>query len=948
MNNNIRHIICILLCSSINTIAADRAAPPPIWVEDTFEDFADGKLDASGQNIYVSHDGKIRTIHRFDVNNDGYLDLFFGNTHDIRFIVPPTIAFVTPQRKIEQKDLAALGSNHVRMADLNLDGYPDLVFSLNADGLQIPRKFVSIIYGGSDGWPARRCTGFLPALNPLDIAVVDLNADGWPDIAVLNSGSWIPQQPIEKNIRIYWGSKDAFLLTQYYDIAVPKAVCFASADFDKDGNKDLAVLSSDCKVRIFWATPAKDSQIKLKTSDVSLPKCEVLSLAAAPTLAHKGRGGDSDGHIDLVVGTDQDKLYLVRGQKNRRWGRPETISAFPASHISSGDLDNDGYTDLLLTYSSIGRAGGGEASAAEDISGFVRILWGDKKGFSSENSTKLQAKYAYATAVGDADSDGRMDIAVAVYQGEKTFACDSPIYFGIGNREFKLSDQNIRTEGATDVVIAPVQRDLPGRLVFSNSISGAVLERVPVYLYWGGPDGFNATRRLEIPCQSGHQATAADLNADGFTDLVVVYTVHGGKDALKYPFVGTNIFWGGADGFDLDKRRTTFREPYMDGTNVADLNRDGYLDLVLGGWDHWYDPGGEGPAELVIYYGSAEGLKKENRKALESKGRSEGVVIADFNKDDWLDIAVTSCGIDRVRIFWGGPQGFDVKRQQQLRASNPIGIETADLNADGYLDLIVGNYSDEVSGFFDAGNTIFWGSKDGFRSWDTQWLPGYCTLYQAVADFDNDGFLDIFCPNYHGQLNREKIPSYLYWGSADGFNGLRRTVIIGDSTADAQTGDFNRDGLIDLAISCHTLWGNHRTNSKVLYNDGNRFFNPKIQYLPTLGSHFMWMTDMGHIYDRKYRQRYESSIFQWNQPAEGGHLTYQAEMPEGTKLEFAVRSADTKDAIYAKPWRTVSSDNFSLETGDRCLQYQATFKSDNGDRYPVLDKVSISLGEGAR
>jgi hypothetical protein len=47
------------------------------WVHDTFEDFIKGTLDASGANFYVSRDGKIRTIHRFDYNDDGYIDLLF-------------------------------------------------------------------------------------------------------------------------------------------------------------------------------------------------------------------------------------------------------------------------------------------------------------------------------------------------------------------------------------------------------------------------------------------------------------------------------------------------------------------------------------------------------------------------------------------------------------------------------------------------------------------------------------------------------------------------------------------------------------------------------------------------------------------------------------------------------------------------------------------------------
>ena len=44
------------------------AGEPVLWVEDSFEDFADGQLDAAGQNLYVSRDGAVRSIHRFDLN----------------------------------------------------------------------------------------------------------------------------------------------------------------------------------------------------------------------------------------------------------------------------------------------------------------------------------------------------------------------------------------------------------------------------------------------------------------------------------------------------------------------------------------------------------------------------------------------------------------------------------------------------------------------------------------------------------------------------------------------------------------------------------------------------------------------------------------------------------------------------------------------------------------
>jgi hypothetical protein len=39
----------------------------------------------------------------------------------------------------------------------------------------------------------------------------------------------------------------------------------------------------------------------------------------------------------------------------------------------------------------------------------------------------------------------------------------------------------------------------------------------------------------------------------------------------------------------------------------------------------------------------------------------------------------------------------------------------------------------------------------------------------------------------------------------------------------------------------------------------------------------------------------------------------------------------------------VDGGAFGLRLEDRCLQYRAVFRSDNGDRYPVLDRVEIAL-----
>jgi hypothetical protein len=56
-----------------------------------------------------------------------------------------------------------------------------------------------------------------------------------------------------------------------------------------------------------------------------------------------------------------------------------------------------------------------------------------------------------------------------------------------------------------------------------------------------------------------------------------------------------------------------------------------------------------------------------------------------------------------------------------------------------------------------------------------------------------------------------------------------------------------------------------------------------------------------------------------------------------------VRSAASPEELETSEWRAVQNDRFALQSRDRAMQYRAVFRSDNGDRYPTLEKVEISL-----
>jgi len=916
------------LCLGIANVQAET------WVEDSYADFADGRLDASGQNIYVSRDGKVRTIHRFDLNADGHLDLIFNSTHDEYSYIPAAMCTVTRDRQVTQSPLAVEGSNGVALGDLNRDGWADLVFCPNPSGIQNQRRFVTVIHGGPDGWPARRSQGILPVHGAQAVALADLNCDEWPDIVILNSSAWLYGQPAGCIIRIFWGGPHGCLLSRRQDIGVPGALALAAADLDGDGGADVAVLTSDKKVCVLWSTKSDETPTKIDRTTLDLPAEGAQCLTAGDV--------DGDRKPDLVAGTNKGRTHIVPGQEGRGWGDVVAVKSFNATHVAVGDLDGDARPDLVLSNFSLALAAGGEVTGAgKDVADAVRILWGDASGFSAARSTKLTVGFPSAAAIGDLDGDGHADLAVAVFQAAETFAAESAIFFGQGNRRFARGKRGVRTEGAKGVAITPAKGKLPARAVFCNSRGGRLHEAVPLFVYWGGPNGFDPKRRWDIPFAGGYESSAADLNADGFVDLVAMNSGHGGRSAAGAAgHQGANIFWGGPEGFDLDKRRTVLPHFGLWASNVADLNRDGWLDLVLGAFGP--DTPGQ-PVRTIIYYGSSHGFDSSRQALLTSKGRSGGCAIADFNKDDWLDVAVTSFEADRVRIFWGSAKGFDEARQARLDVPNPIALETADLNADGHLDLITSGYYDRLAHHHDTGTIIFWGTRAGFRHWDAQGLPGFTATGHAVADFDGDGHLDLFTPHYHGDVTRESMPCYLYWGGPDGFGTRRRTILICDSADDALAGDFDRDGKLDLAVVCHTVDGNHNTVSRVFYNDGRRFTDPRVVTLPTHGAHWMWIQDMGHIYDRTWRQRYESSVFRWERPVGSLKLTHRADVPTGTRLTFEVRAAAEPTGLARQAWRAVGSGRSPLKPSDRCLQYRAVFASDNGDRYPVLDRVRIEL-----
>ncbi len=675
-------------------------------------------------------DAGARAIVAADFNRDGWLDVAEASLTTNRVTILLSRGGTSLARAFEIP--VGLGPFALTTGDFNRDGIPDLAVA-NADSHSI-----SILLGRGDGSFTRTDIA-APSQNPRGITTADVNNDGRPDLIYTGYATGTVQV-------LLGNGAGGFTQGPTVTVAGSQPQGVATGDFNHDGHLDVAVACND-GLRILsgsssgaftartiaghtnlnvvavgdlngdgWLDVAAASTGR---SDVSI----YLGSASGPTFAHSYVVGASprgivvddvsgDGRLDVITANRSSSTVSVLAADAAHPGAFFSHQEFAAARgsraVAMGDFNGDGRLDVATA---------NEYSAAVSVLSNVTAL---KKAAFTFGAVTLpsDAQLAALDSLGDSrfstvpriaaadfNRDGKMDFVVP---GGSISAPDAVVVM--------LRDgPTVTLRGPTPLtrfVVADFNGDGNPDILYYSTDAAGTDQTTRFLTYLGDGRGHFTASPITTAPQSLAWCGSGDLNRDGRQDLVCDNVILLGN--------GNGTFRGGG-AYAAAGANASFPGPL-----VADVNRDGKLDIVSGeGVSLGDGMGGFTPGESFADLGFFEGV----------------LAVADLNHDGFLDLVVRDFP-DSILVVFGAADGFQPAVRYTV-IEDYGGVAVADMNGDGHPDIIVnGTLDPESAGLV----MILFGNTEGTFTTDTfLQRPGPI----AVADVTGDGLPDIAAYDAH-------------------------------------------------------------------------------------------------------------------------------------------------------------------------------------------------------
>ena len=435
----------------------------------------------------------------------------------------------------------------------------------------------------------------------------------------------------------------------------------------------------------------------------------------------------------------EDASASFIGDKVNNW--------FGASVASAGDVNGDGYADILI--------GAPKNDDGGTDAGITFLILGKESGWSlNQKPSTMDASFrgeddgdasGYSIAgAGDVNGDGYDDILIGAYGDDDggSFAGITYLIFGKASgwsRNMDLSNSNasfigeaagdysgFSVDGAGDVNGDGYDDILIGAHLNDEGIGMKIGQ---TYLIFGKPTGWamdtdlsnsNASFGL-VGGRSGYSvAGAGDINRDGYSDILIGAPTN---SSGGYYSGQTYIILGKKTGWQMDTNLSKSDASYYGenaydeaGSSVAgigDVNGDGYNDILIGA--HNNDEGGQDTGQTYLILGKASGW---------SMGVNLSSANASFIGEELSDLS-----------------GWSIAR-------------TGDVNADGFDDFLIGAYGNKEGGANAGQAYLIFGKATGW-SMDTDMSDANVSFLgegigdeagravSGAGDVNGDGFDDI-------------------------------------------------------------------------------------------------------------------------------------------------------------------------------------------------------------
>ncbi|MDQ3021666.1 MAG: FG-GAP-like repeat-containing protein [Bacteroidota bacterium] len=388
---------------------------------------------------------------------------------------------------------------------------------------------------------------------------------------------------------------------------------------------------------------------------------------------------NGDGFDDVIIGapfydnpqTNEGKVYVYYGSASglstlSNWSAEGNLAevAFGSSVSSAGDVNNDGYDDVII--GTNGKVFGyyGSALGLSVIANWVVI------------SPQLYSYFGSSVSgAGDVNQDGFDDVIIGaplydngqvdegrafVYYGSPsglslienwTMECNqASAFFGIS----VATAGDVNNDRYSDVIIGANRYDNPQR------------DQGAAFVYLGSTKGLS--QRYDWKSESINSffsyfgnsvSSAGDANGDGFSDIIIgAYALDNGQTDEGKVF----LYNGSPKGPSVSPDWTAegnqdFARFGYSVSKAGDMNNDGYSDIFIGA--NFYDDPEHNEGSGFLYYGSPNGfISLPNSKTESDQANSYfGVSVSyagDINNDGFSDVIAGADLYDNVLVDVGG------------------------------------------------------------------------------------------------------------------------------------------------------------------------------------------------------------------------------------------------------------------------------------------------------